>query len=171
MRFQVPQFVDIEDKIVGPLTLKQFMVYMTAVLLLVPVFLRSDVALFLTIAIPTMGVAALFAHFRFHGKSLFALAWNILRFYGHGSLYIWRRVPGTTPLKLGEDVRQMWEEQAILAETEEGIAPRLQVIAKTIETEGHVSQVDEADPLDATGTVSLPLQDRSQRQGPPVKTP
>ena len=25
MRFQVPQFIEVEDKVVGPLTLKQFM--------------------------------------------------------------------------------------------------------------------------------------------------
>jgi hypothetical protein len=100
MRFQVPQFVDIKDKIIGPLTLRQFMIYVFAVMLLIPVYLRSDLSLFLTIAIPTMGLAALFAHFRWHGKSLAQLVSHAVAFMMRGQLFIWRRTGTEKPLKV-----------------------------------------------------------------------
>ena len=107
MRYQVPQFVDIEDKVIGPLTVKQFMIYIFAAMLLVPVFLSSDLALFLTIALPVMGIAAVFAHIRPGGKSLFASIGSAFGFLARGRLFIWRRTnkPKLLPVQ-GEEYRE-----------------------------------------------------------------
>ena len=91
MRYQVPQFVDIEDKVIGPLTVKQFLIYVVAGMILVPVFLSTAIALFLTIALPILGIAAVFAHVRPGGKSLFASIGSAVGFLARGRLFIWRR--------------------------------------------------------------------------------
>lgn len=98
MRFQVPQFVDIEDKIIGPFTLKQFLIYLAAVMVLVPIYLVVDLSLFITLAVPVGALAALFAHFRLHGKSLFAVIGNAWKFAARGQLFLWRRTPSLKPL-------------------------------------------------------------------------
>lgn len=101
MRFQVPQFVDIKDKIIGPLTLRQFLIYFGAVIVLIPIYLVTDISLFLTIALPILGLAALFAHFRLNGKTLFGVMMSAISFFTRGRLYLWQRTNTDKPLRLG----------------------------------------------------------------------
>ncbi|MDP3997213.1 MAG: PrgI family protein [bacterium] len=141
MRFQVPQFVDIEDKIIGPFTLKQFLIYLFSVMALVPVFLTTDLSLFLTVAIPVIGVAALFAHFKLNGKSLFVVLMSAVRFFLNGQLYLWRRTADDKPLVLrGEEYGG---KEGVGAETATSLSER----ARALETAGNVSKEDASDPL------------------------
>lgn len=144
MRYQVPQFVDIEDKIIGPLTLKQFLMYFSAVLVLIPVYLFSDLSLFLTLALPVMGVAAAFAHLKPGGKSLFAFVGNASGFFTKPRLWVWRRTvkPKLLPVQ-GAGLRRREEE----IEEELEPLPGLQARAQQVETGGNISQEDLTDPL------------------------
>lgn len=135
LRYQVPQFIDIEDKIVGPLTLKQFLIYFAAVMLLIPVYLFSDLSLFLTLALPVLGIAAAFAHFKPGGKSLARFLAAAAAFASRSRLWVWRRTAQAKPLLVqGIELR------------EEGV--NLQQKAQQIETGGNVqAQADVEDPL------------------------
>lgn len=138
MRFQVPQFVDIEDKIIGPLTLKQFLMYFAAVLSLIPAYLLFDLSLFITIALPIIGTAAAFAHFRPNGKSLAAMLGNVLKFASSGRLYLWRRDRAVKTLRIyGEDWR------SVLANGEIEQPASLATMAQTLETTGNVVKMEE----------------------------
>ncbi len=138
MRFQVPQFVDIEDKVVGPLTLRQFLIYVGAVLGLIPVFLVVDLSLFLTIALPVIGLAVMFAHVKINQKTLFQVVMNAVTFYGKGQLYIWRRTNQLKLLSVSGD-----EYGELIAQT--GPSLSLAERARELETQGHVVQEDETD--------------------------
>lgn len=141
MRYQVPQYVDIEDKIIGPFTLKQFLIYLVAVLILIPIFLASDLALFLTIAIPSLGIAALFAHFSLNGKSLFSIIVSALNFSSRGQKFIWRRSHSTKPLVIkGEEYGNF---AAIQDQNWSSLADR----ARSLETSGKVVDQDSEDPM------------------------
>lgn len=143
MRFQVPQFVDIEDKIVGPFTLKQFLIYLGGVFVLIPAFLSFDLALFITVALPVAGITVLFAHFRFHGKSLFALITSSLQFASRGQLFTWQRT--STPKFLTVAGPEYADFSSPLEAT--GV-PSLQTRAQALETAGNISQEDAEDPLE-----------------------
>lgn len=144
MRYQVPQFVDIEDQIIGPFTLKQFLMYVAAVLVLIPVYLFSDLALFLLIAIPTLGIAALFAHWKINGRSLASTIGSGFQFYTAGQLYIWRRTEKPKILKIDDP---HWEELTAGREIATLDRSDIAALAQGIETHGNVSKADEADPL------------------------
>lgn len=144
MRYQVPQFVDIEDQIIGPLTLRQFLIYVVAVLVLLPVYLFSDISLFLTIAIPIGGVAAAFAHWKINGRSLAATIGSAVQFALNGQLYVWQRTSTIHSLTLQD---RNWEELIAAREYARQERSSLAAIARGLETEGSVSKVDEADPL------------------------
>ncbi len=141
MRYQVPQFVDIEDKIIGPLTLKQFLIYVASVMLLVPVYLVSDLSLFITIAVPVLAIAALFAHFRLHGRSLFTIIGHASNFMARGQVFIWQRDSKGDRLPIhGEDF-----EEYIEPETLEGLTLRDR--ARALETVGNIVNADADDPI------------------------
>lgn len=139
MRFQVPQFVDIVDKVIGPLTLKQFLIYLFTVLALVPIYLTVSLSAFVVIAMPVMGLAAMFAHFRLHSKSLFQVVMNAVNYLIRGQLFIWRRTGMEQPMPV------TLAEAGVLEEGEES---RLGALARALATEGKLVKVDLEDPLE-----------------------
>ncbi|PIT98428.1 MAG: hypothetical protein COT71_00865 [Candidatus Andersenbacteria bacterium CG10_big_fil_rev_8_21_14_0_10_54_11] len=140
MRFQVPQFVDIEDRIIGPLTLKQFGVYAIGGMVMVIVYPVVNVAGLVAVAIPVLGLVVLFAHVRIAGQSFAATVIHGVRFFTGPRLYLWRRggsrrLPASGP-----------EYLALEGQAERGPSA-LALIAQALTTEGGVVTEDKDDPI------------------------
>mgnify|MGYP001562304352 FL=1 len=80
MRFQLPQFIETEIKIIGPFTLKQFLWVASGV-----VFLFLDFSIFtgiiaIAIAIPIVGIAGAFAFLKIDDMPLINYIANMLSF-------------------------------------------------------------------------------------------
>lgn len=93
MQFQVPQFIEIEDKIVGPLTFKQFLFLIGgggAAFIFYQLPLWVSVKFFLVIL--SIGVGAAFAFFKINSKSLLSIIEDALTFYIGKKLYLWKKV-------------------------------------------------------------------------------
>ena len=58
MEYQVPQFIEVEDKIIGPLTLKQFIYIAGASGLCIVFFVYLPIIVALLLAAPVAGLAA-----------------------------------------------------------------------------------------------------------------
>jgi hypothetical protein len=143
MRFQVPQFVDIEDKVIGPFTLKQFLMYVVAGMLLVPVYIYSDLSLFITLALPVLGIAAVFAHLKIYGKSFSQVTFSAVTYVTKGQLYVWRRQK-VKPFTIVDDE---WNALAKEHSDANQSPSSLSNIAQSLETTGNVSKEDAEDPL------------------------
>lgn len=94
MLFNIPQFIDKEDKIVGPLTAKQ-LGWLAGGGILVGILwgiFRGSVVLYLT-AVPAIGMAIAFAFYRPFNQSLVSFIISIISFFFHEKIYIWRRLP------------------------------------------------------------------------------
>lgn len=92
MRFQVPQFIEVEDKIFGPLTLKQF-IYMVGgggLSFMIYVFLDSLILSFIPIAI-IMSVSATLAFFKINNKPFVEVVEAAFHYYIGNKLYIWKK--------------------------------------------------------------------------------
>src|ERR1700677_3475216 len=89
MQFQVPQFIEVEDKIFGPLTFRQF-VYLGGGAGLAYILFR---VLPIFIALPLiLGVAALvvaLAFMQFNGRPFIIAMENAFYFIIHPRLYLW----------------------------------------------------------------------------------
>ena len=93
MRFQVPQFIEVEDKIVGPLTIKQFIyiaggVGMCFVLIrLLPTFLG------ILISIPVAVLAGALSFYKVNKKPFANVMESAFKYYFSEKLYIWKKEP------------------------------------------------------------------------------
>ncbi len=141
MRFQVPQFVDIQDRIIGPLTLKQFLIYLFGVFMIVPVYLLADLSLFLTISLPILALTALFAHFKLNGKPLEQVIMNAVRFFTQGQLFLWHRSGQEKIITIKDPLWREEIESSILSRP----ATSLTAMAQSIETQGKVVNEDAED--------------------------
>ncbi len=92
MRFQVPQFIEVEDKIFGPLTLKQF-IYLAGgggLSFLVYAMLNS----ILLAAIPIIGIMSLsaaLAFYKVNNKPFVSMVEYAFKYYLGSKLYIWKK--------------------------------------------------------------------------------
>lgn len=91
MRFQVPQFIEVEDKIFGPLTLRQF-IYLAGGAGLSFIMYRAlpfPVAAILIILI--LSFSAALAFFKINNKPFLNVVEAATKFYFKDKLYIWKK--------------------------------------------------------------------------------
>ena len=68
MRFQVPQFIEVEDKLFGPLTFKQFIYVAGGVGLCVILFIFLPTFLAILLSLPIGAFSAALAFFKINDK-------------------------------------------------------------------------------------------------------
>lgn len=102
MDYQVPQFIEVEDKIFGPFTLKQF-IYLgggaglvTALVLYLPLFLG------ILLSLPVAALALALAFYKVNGKTFVEMLEYGFNYYVGKRLYLWKKekepvTPSTTP--------------------------------------------------------------------------
>lgn len=91
MQFQVPQFIDTEAKIVGPLTLKQFLILAGAGGVSILCFYIFQLWLWLLITAMVGGVAVGIAFIKINGRSLMLLFKSMVRYFMEPKFYLWQR--------------------------------------------------------------------------------
>lgn len=91
MQFQVPQFIDIEDKIVGPLTLRQFLYLAAAVAVSFITFFLFQLWLWLIITVLVGALGAGLAFVRYNSQPLPKVLWLIFLYFWRPRLYLWQR--------------------------------------------------------------------------------
>lgn len=90
-QFKVPQFIELEDKIVGPLTIKQFLYLMAGAIILFVSWFFLKLGLFIVIAIPVGAVSFAFAFYKPYGRPLINLIFSFFNYIRKPRLYLWKR--------------------------------------------------------------------------------
>lgn len=91
MRFKVPQFIDIEDKIFGPFTFKQF-VYMAGGAGLSYVLYKTlPIYIAIILILPIVGLAAALTFAKINGKPFIYILQAFLNYVFQTKLYVWKK--------------------------------------------------------------------------------
>ncbi len=91
MQYPVPQFIDVEDKVIGPLTIKQFLwLFAAAGGLMLEFFLLPFVG-FVIAGIPTAGIFAAMAFYKIQGKPFYNFLLDLMSFSRRPKVRVWRR--------------------------------------------------------------------------------
>jgi hypothetical protein len=91
MRFEVPQFIEIEDKIFGPFTWKQFIYLGGGVGLAIVLFFTTPFIVFLLFGAPIAGLAALLAFYPVNNRPFSNFLEAVVYFYKSSRVYHWRK--------------------------------------------------------------------------------
>lgn len=116
MRFEVPQFIEIEDKIFGPFTWKQFVYLCGGVGVAVVLFITAPFVIFILLGIPIVGLAALLAFYPINNRPFSVFLEAIFNFYTKPTSYRWHK------------------EQSIVYKQKNTVAPASSAAAQTIPT-------------------------------------
>ena len=91
MRFQVPQFIEVEDKIFGPFTLKQF-IYMAGGLgISFVIFEFVPLLVALPIILIIIAFSAALAFYQVNKKPFIFVVENAFKYFFSAKLYIWKK--------------------------------------------------------------------------------
>ena len=93
MRFQIPQFIEVEDRIFGPLTIRQFIYLTGGAGLSFALYRFLPLLLAIPLILAVAGFALTLAFFKLHGRNFIAVMEAAFNFFRNGRLYIWRKVP------------------------------------------------------------------------------
>jgi len=91
MRFQVPQFIEIEDKLFGPLTFKQFIYVAGGVGIGVILFTLIPKFLAILISLPIIAFALALAFYKVNDRPFVLVVESLFKYYLGHKLYIWKK--------------------------------------------------------------------------------
>ena len=92
MRFEVPQFIDVEDKIVGPFTWRQFVYIAGGIGILVTLWLVLDsFLLFILIGLPIGALAASLAFQRVNNRPFSIFLESFFSYLTKNKVYLWKK--------------------------------------------------------------------------------
>jgi hypothetical protein len=105
MQFQVPQFIDIEDKIIGPLTLRQFIYLAIAGGIIFIFYFLVNFAIWIIISLILIAIAGAFAFLKINGQPFQKVLFNMIKFYAKPQTYVWLKESPQTP-KTPEEIHK-----------------------------------------------------------------
>ena len=91
MEYQVPQFIDIENKVVGPLTLKQFIYLAGGGGISVASFVYLPIYFSLPITAVIGGFALALAFYKMNGKPFVDMVEAGFNYYLGAKMFLWKR--------------------------------------------------------------------------------
>jgi hypothetical protein len=91
MEYQVPQFIEVEDKIFGPFTLKQFIYVAGGVGLCAILVLYFPLIIGLILALPVAAFTAALAFYKINNKPFVEIMEAAFNYYIGDRLYLWKK--------------------------------------------------------------------------------
>lgn len=89
-QFVVPQFLDVESKIIGPITARQFLIMLGVLIiefLIYRIFL--NIVFVILFGVPVLAIGLLFAFAKVNGQPIHFLALNFIQTFRKPKLRIW----------------------------------------------------------------------------------
>jgi len=90
MQFQVPQFIETEDKVVGPFSLRQFIYVGVGGVISAMLYFVLQTWLFAIFSFFIMSVAVALAFVRVQGRPLVKVVTSAASFYWNPQIYVWK---------------------------------------------------------------------------------
>lgn len=97
MRFTVPQFIEHEAKIVGPLTFKQFVFIGIAAAICFLLFFLAPFSVFIISTVVLGGLSVVFAFLKVGGRPVPEILKYLFTFSSSPKIYLWKKKAGPPP--------------------------------------------------------------------------
>lgn len=91
LQFTVPQFIDIEDKIIGAITVRQFVILLVAMVFIAASFKIFSLTPFILISIFILAIAIIIAFVKINGAAFHFFILNIIQTFKKPRLRVWRK--------------------------------------------------------------------------------
>ena len=144
MQFKVPQNIDMEDKIVGPLTLIAFTELMVTLMIGYSSYRYGGIVAFVILGVPIIILGLAFAFVRPNEQPFSRFALAIIQFFTRPKLRVWQKDPALERLAVPAIVNPLHQaqQQASLAQQvarREQTVSQLDQLARVLDTQGEAA--------------------------------
>ena len=136
-QFLVPQFIEVEDKIFGPVTTRQFIILLVAGLMIFISYKIADFMLFIFLLIVIGALALVIAFVKINGQTFHYFLLNVIQTTKNPSRRIWRK---DYPKKELQKLLKLGNQEKIIEtvkETKRLSYNRLRDLTLTVNTGGY----------------------------------
>jgi len=91
MQFQVPQFIEVEDKIFGPLTFRQFLYLAGGAGLSFIFYVYLPIYISIFFIFPVVGLVLALTFYKHNGRDFIFLAESVFKYTFTKKLYLWQK--------------------------------------------------------------------------------
>ena len=138
MQYQVPQFIDIEDRLIGPLTLKQLLYLAFAGAILFVFWFLFAFYVWIIITIPIAALAVAFAFLKINDRPFIYFAMAFLKYFVKPRLYLF----STAPKKTEPEVAKRKPAETPLPPPQKQITrSKLKELALSLDTKGFIRKI------------------------------
>ncbi|MFH2104922.1 MAG: PrgI family protein [Parcubacteria group bacterium] len=99
MQFAVPQFIEVEDKVIGPLTVRQFLYMVAGGVFLLIAWSLADISLFIVLALIVVVIVVTFSFVKINGRPFQVFLISFIYFHTNPRLRVWFREPALDKIK------------------------------------------------------------------------
>lgn len=103
-QFIVPQFIDKEDRIIGPITVRQFLICLVSAGIIFVEYKLLTTAFFILALIPTAALAGTFAFLKINGQPFHLFFVNFLQSQVRPKLRVWNKSLSLEEIKSAQKV-------------------------------------------------------------------
>lgn len=90
-QFVIPQFIDVEDKIIGPITTRQFIILLGVTIILFIAYKLVTFFYFLVFGIPVFGLGVTLAFIKINGQPFHFFLLNLIQTLRRPKLRVWNK--------------------------------------------------------------------------------
>jgi uncharacterized membrane protein len=141
-QYNIPQFVDSEDKIFGPITIRQFAVL--AIGVVIGGFLwyfKPNLGVFFISILPVIGATFAFAFVKINGQNFDILLTNIIIYIIKPTLFLWSRDVDITRSVI--KITTQKKKASYMREKNEYSQSRVEEVAWTLDTYGEKTVIQD----------------------------
>jgi len=135
-QFTVPQFIDVENKIIGPITTRQFIIILAYVIYCALLYSVFDMALWLTCIIPMFFIAIFFAFIRINGRPSYYFVLNLLQTIKKPGRRVWNNKIRGFEFISEQDESKLLEKSVKAEEKDFSSVSRLTELSLIVDTQG-----------------------------------
>jgi len=134
MQFNIPQFIDKEDKIVGPFTAKQLGWMFGGGAVLLVLWNMLDFSGFIMAAILTVGIFGTLAFWRPYNQSCISFIFSLFSFTTKPKFYLWKRVSAKNAFGVKKTTKKDFDKKMELKIVKKEISgKRIEEISKILD--------------------------------------
>jgi hypothetical protein len=135
-QFIVPQFIDVEDKILGPITTRQFVLMLVGTLITFIFYKLFTFWTFAGLGALNIGTVAIFAFAKINGRPIHFFLLNFLQTQKRARLRIWNRESYVYAVKVVSELKEEKKVSLSIAPREPITGSRLSDLTLVINTGG-----------------------------------
>lgn len=135
-QFTVPQFIDVEDKIIGPITTRQFIIMLSASLLVAISYKLFDFSLFVTVGIFLILIFGIVAFAKINGRPFHLFVLNVIQTLRLPNLRVWDHAALVAEDKREKDEGEMAEKHLALPFKGKPVMSKLAELSLIVDTQG-----------------------------------